>query len=100
MTATSLPSTALGDAAENNAASIFRTQDGVAPVEKAAAALENAIEQLKTDRKQERFFWILGTVGLLNTLVDSFVPWNASLILLLFSLVFLIGSAKWLSCQV
>lgn len=75
--------------------SVLESKDKVEPVESAAAALEYQIEHLRTERKQERFFWLLAVTALLNVGVASIGVAN-EVVFLLFSLIFLIGAAKWL----
>lgn len=60
------------------------------------AALEEQLEDIKTDRKKERYFWIFVVTALLNVIIASFAPTFAASIMLLFSLVMLIGIAKYL----
>ena len=75
---------------------VLQSRDSVQPIEKAAAALEEQLGQLRAERKVERFFWILTVSGILNAFLDSFIPWGAAATLLLFSLILLIGAARWL----
>ncbi|GAB0117474.1 hypothetical protein Acid7E03_15460 [Acidisoma sp. 7E03] len=62
-----------------------------------AAALESRLEEEKAQRKIERFFWLLGVTVLIDCILFKFegtVLPNAFIILI--SLVFLIGCARWL----
>jgi len=76
--------------------SIAKSPNEVAPIENAVAALQEQIEQQKTERKQERFFWFFTVTALLNVLFSSLAPWHAATVFLIFSLIGLIGLAKWL----
>lgn len=75
---------------------LAQSPDELNPVEKAAAELGQQLETIKTERKQERYFWIFCVVALLNVIVISFAPVLASGTFLIFSLIALIGLASWL----
>ena len=92
---TSLPSTTDGPT-KKILANIARSPDNLAPIDNAAAALQEQIEHQRTERKQERFFWFFAVTALLNVLFFTLAPWAAAICFLLFSLVGLIGLAKWL----
>ena len=91
----SLPSI-IAEQNEHRGGLIARSPDSLAAIEKAAAALQEQIEQQRTERKQERFFWFFAVSSLLNVIFFSLAPWLAASCFLLFSLVGLIGLAKWL----
>lgn len=59
-----------------------------------AAALESQFEQFKTERKQERFMWLTGVVGLIDTLLFVALPWYGAIFGVLFSLVLLLVAAR------
>ena len=75
---------------------VLRPKRGEEAEDKAAAGLQTQVETLRTERKHERYFWILGTIALLNVIIDCMSGWYGRLTFLLFSLLFLIAAAKWL----
>ena len=77
---------------------ILQSPEPVTPVHDTAAALESQLEQFKTERKQERFMWMLALIGLFNTEMFSVLPWGGSLFTVLFSLIFLLVAAG--TCEV
>ena len=67
------------------------------PSSKGAAALESQLEELKSEQKIERFFWILAVVILSDVIVFKFEDaWTSNIFVGLLSLVMLIGCARWL----
>jgi hypothetical protein len=91
-----LPTNSTPDCASPSDLVVLQPRDGVASIEKAAAALELQLEVVKTERKQERFFWIFGVVGLMNVIIVNSTPWYGASCFLLFSLIFLIAAARYL----
>ena len=81
---------------QHDTASALAPKDRVQAVDVAAAGLELQIEQLRAERKIERFFWLFALVAITTTFIVSFVPWGAGATLVLFALIFLIGAARWL----
>jgi hypothetical protein len=74
---------------------IVATKDGVSATERAAAQLELQLEKEKTERKQERFFWMMGAGTLVGVLASG-LGHGATLIFTIFFLLFLLALAKWL----
>lgn len=75
---------------------ITASKDGLQPVEKAAAALQEQLERHRTERKQERFFWFFAMTALANVIVGSLAPWLPTVIFFLFSVTGLVALASWL----
>jgi len=74
------------------------SSDKVLPVHDTAAALAAQLDQFKTERKQERFMWMLSTAGLVDVLCFAFLPWYGAIFAMLFSLVLLLVAAR--TCEV
>jgi len=75
---------------------VLRTKDTADPLEKAAAALESQVQELKAERKIERFVWSLGVIGLVNIIFSEHLPLPAAMLSITFSLLITILLAKWL----
>jgi hypothetical protein len=66
-----------------------------------AAELESRLEEEKSQRKKERFFWIFAVVLLADCILFKFLDSAApSIFLSLLSVVMLIGCANWLEVAI
>jgi hypothetical protein len=54
---------------------ILQPAEPVTPVHDTAAALEAQLDQLKTERKQERFIWMTALTGVIIALIFMALPW-------------------------
>src|SRR5262245_50456055 len=73
---------------------ILEAQEVVIPIYDTAAALEAQLEQLKTERKQERFVWLLAVTGLIDALLFQALPWYGAIFAVLFSVILLLVAAR------
>lgn len=76
---------------------VLENPDKLTPVHTTAAALEAQLEQAKTERKQERFIWIMTAIGLVDSLIVSHDPWTFTFVLP-FSIIMLLVAAR--QCEV
>lgn len=65
-------------------------------MENAADALAQQIEQLRTERKQERFFFIFAITALIDVIIANSMSAASLAIFVPLSLIFLACIASWL----
>lgn len=66
------------------------------PVEAAAASLQAQLEQMRAERKQERYIWIMAVNALGFCLATVAVPGPAAAVLLVFIILELLVLARFL----
>lgn len=69
------------------------------PVDTSAAALERQLQHELDKRREERFFWIAGIVGLIDIVALPQVNVAVCIFLGLFQIAFLLSLAKWLGLE-
>ncbi len=61
-----------------------------------AGALEKAIESERDSRREERFYWILALIVVIDIAAFQHLDWVPSILVFLLEIIGLIGMAKWL----
>ena len=65
-----------------------------------ADALEKALESEQNNRREERFYWILALIVVLDVASFQHLAWTPSVLIFLLEIIGLIGMAKWLGVDV
>ncbi|WEK50295.1 MAG: hypothetical protein P0Y66_22070 [Candidatus Kaistia colombiensis] len=64
-----------------------------------AASLERSLQREIDLRREERFFWVMVSVMLVDALIFQSVPWPGCIVLVLLQLILLAHLAKWLGVE-